>query len=185
MVIGNGGPGITNYDHNGNGNDGADNDDNAVAESIVDEALLPNDEYKGGGVARSLMENEAEAGRTLADVRFVVGDFLSVAILPPSTVDGSVQPASVTRMGRGHGGPGQARAGRGEFGGPGGFGMGSGRDNNNNNNNNRYGRPLGGPTGGDNRRHRGDNTAPPVGEWRRGERLPDVPPTRGRGRRRW
>lgn len=158
VVIGSGGPGV------GPADDPPDDDSRLTTTSSSD-----------------------ASAKTLADARFVVGDFLSVAILPPDTADGSVQPATAARMGRGYG-AGQAalptglapgmmrgyggaggglrstRAGRGGGGGGGGVGVGYGRE--------------------------GGHAVPPVGEWRRGERLPDVPgpPGRGRGgggRRRW
>lgn len=127
----------------------------------------------------------AEAARTLADARFVVGDFLSVAILPPSSVDGSVQPASAARTGRGYG-VGQASS---PVEGPlgrvyGVYGHGHGHGHTRGG----LGSRMGGAGGGGYGRE-GGQIVPPVGEWRRGERLPDVPapPSRGRGggRRRW
>lgn len=109
----------------------------------------------------------AEAARTLADVRFVVGDVLSVAILPPSEIDGSVAlvPARTGRgMGTTYGDGGRNYGGRGGSMVP---------------------RPSGSGPGSYGREGRG--MAPPVSEWRRGEALPDVPGSsgRGRGRRRW
>lgn len=169
MVIGDGGPGI--LDENADVDMAAaalTTDDGRLKESDATVVVLRSN--------TSMVGSEAEADKTLADARFVVGDFLSVAILPPSTVDGSVQPVPAARTGRAFGaGP----ASSGDFGaGFGDAGTGSGRDG-------RYGRALGGLVGGD-RRFRGDHFAvPPMGEWRRGERLPDVPPPRGRGRRRW
>ncbi|KAK8003120.1 hypothetical protein PG989_002839 [Apiospora arundinis] len=102
----------------------------------------------------------ADADKTLADARFVVGDFLSVAILPPLG-DGTVAPTSSARMGRGAG-AGEAGRVRDRFAGTGG-GLGGGQS--------WRGRGRGGGTAG----------APPVGEWRRGERLPDASSGRGRG----
>lgn len=117
----------------------------------------------------------ADAHRTLADSRFVVGDYVSVAILPTLS-DGSVAPAGSARMGRGTGvgeagrvagrAPPTARDreredGRG-FGGRGG----------------RTGRSRGAPYDGFGR---GAPASLPTGEWRRGERLPDPPAGRGRG----
>lgn len=124
----------------------------------------------------------SDAAKTLADARFVVGDFVSVAILPPSSADGSVQPASAARTGRGYG-AGQAVSPTGPPGMMRGYGGGVGEMRSV-----RMGRGGGGGAGGGYGRE-GGNTVPPVGEWRRGERLPDVPgpPGRGRdgGRRRW
>lgn len=173
MVIGGGGPGCLSL-----GEDGDEDGDDGIG---------------GGGGRGDAGEKErsaadAEAARTLADARFVVGDFLSVAILPPSTVDGSVQPATAARAGRGYG-VGQASfadekpsRGYGDYGGFGherGSGLGSGR------------MGGGGGGGGGDRGYGRDGgyVAPPVGEWRRGERLPDMPSPpvrrRGGGRRRW
>ncbi|ORY70052.1 Sin3 associated polypeptide p18-domain-containing protein [Pseudomassariella vexata] len=121
----------------------------------------------------------ADAAKTLSDARFVVGDFVSVAILPPLS-DGSVAPATSARMGRGVG-AGEARAIVGvspivasardrdrdrEMDTQIGFGMRTGR-----------GRGRGGIDGF------GRGRGFPEGEWRRGERLPDAPiRARGRGR---
>lgn len=168
VVIGDGGPGILDEDV-----------DMASAASLVtaiDEGRLKDNTATTARV--NMIGSDAEAEKTLADARFVVGDFLSVAILPPSTTDGSVQSVPAARTGWAYG-AGQARRGSGgDFGNFGGAGTRSGRDG-------RYSRPLGGLMGGDRRGFRGDHLVPPVGEWRRGERLPDVPPSRGRGRRRW
>ncbi|KAL1880727.1 hypothetical protein Daus18300_001341 [Diaporthe australafricana] len=112
----------------------------------------------------------ADSARSLADARFVVGDYLSCAILPPSSADGSVQPASAARAGRGYG-AGQARS----VVDPGPPPMSRGRDGWSATT---YGTRGGGGGGGNFR-------APPVGEWRRGEKLPEGPPGRGRGGRRW
>lgn len=125
--------------------------------------------------------SSVDAAKTLAEARFVAGDILSVAILPPSVVDGSVASAGAARMGRGYGvGSGQASVGllveangRG-LGRDRGFGEGHG------------GGPGGRMTGGGARFARdgrdGRAPVPPLGEWRRGERLPDAPSIRGRGR---
>lgn len=167
VVIGDGGPGILDEDVN--------MDSAASLVSAIDEDRLKDDTATTARL--NMVGSEAEAEKTLADVRFVVGDFLSVAILPPSTTDGSVQSVPAARTGWAYG-AGQARGSGGDFGSFGSAGTGSGRDG-------RYGRPSGGLMGGDRRGFRGDHAVPPVGEWRRGERLPDVPPSRGRGRRRW
>ncbi|KAI0166606.1 hypothetical protein GGR57DRAFT_31538 [Xylariaceae sp. FL1272] len=109
--------------------------------------------------------------KTLNDARFVVGDYISCAILPPLP-DGSVAPASSARGGRGTG------AGESPF---------------------AVGRPPTAPSrdreNGFMRRNQGppNNTRPgyegwgrggrsrgrvPMGEWRRGEELPEIPPER-------
>lgn len=109
----------------------------------------------------------ADSARSLADARFVVGDYLSCAVLPPSSTDGSVQPASAARAGRGYG-AGQARS----VVDPGPPTMSRGRDG--------WSATMYGAGGGGG----GNFRAPPVGEWRRGEKLPEGP-GRGRGGRRW
>ncbi|KAK8111520.1 uncharacterized protein PG998_007977 [Apiospora kogelbergensis] len=48
------------------------------------------------------IDPDTDANKTLADARFVVGDYISVAILP-SLEDGTVAPTSSARMGRGAG----------------------------------------------------------------------------------
>lgn len=152
VVIGDGGPGIS--------INGDDNDNDAGGE--VEDGRL-----RMGATAGSA----AESAKSLADARFVVGDFLSCAILPPSSADGSVQPASAARAGRGYG-AGQARSAV-DPGPPAPMSRGGGRD--------AWSATMyrGGGGGGAIR-------APPVGEWRRGEKLPEGPPGRGRGGgRRW
>lgn len=151
VVIGDGGPGIS--------TDGDDDDDALGAEAEDGRLQL-------GATAGSA----ADSARSLADARFVVGDYLSCAILPPSPADGSVQPASAARAGRGYG-AGQARSAVDPGPPP---SRGGGRDG--------WSATMYGPRGG------GGGAglrALPVGEWRRGEKLPEGPPGRGRGGRRW
>ena len=50
-----------------------------------------------------------DGAKTLAEARFVTGDFISCAILPPNELTGDVAPASDARMGRGAG-VGEARS---------------------------------------------------------------------------
>ena len=100
----------------------------------------------------------SEADKTLQDARFIIGDYIECAILPP-LIDGSVAPPL-----RGGTGPPSMGGGMRAF-----------RENG-------FGRPgRGGP-------HRdGDRGGPPglpVGEWKRGERLPEGG-GRGGGRRGW
>lgn len=154
VVIGDGGPGL------------------ATEPDELDEGRLKETPTMGSSV---------EAAKSLADARFVVGDILSVAILPPSAVDGSVASASAARMGRGYGvGSGQAAVG------PivAVDGRGLGRDRG-------FGDMHGGAPGGrmmgvgarlERDGRDGRAPVPPLGEWRRGERLPDAPSMRGRGR---
>jgi histone deacetylase complex subunit SAP18 len=89
---------------------------------------------------------EGDANKTLADARFVIGDFVACAIYPPGP-DGRVQPPP----------PGRA-----PYSGP----RGPPRDN--------YGRGggggFGGPRGGQGGGGRGPMGGPPSGDWRRGER---------------
>ncbi|KAF4550751.1 Hypothetical protein D9617_16g015410 [Elsinoe fawcettii] len=115
----------------------------------------------GGGVndALGLGRLTGEASKTLADARFVIGDYISCAIISPRQ-DGSV--ASVPAFDRGgprrgyeNGMNGHGRGGRGGYGGRRGA-LGD--------------RDLGPPSN------------VPAGEWRRGERLPDGPGS-GYGRR--
>lgn len=96
----------------------------------------------------------SEADKALQDARFIVGDYVECAILPPLE-DGSVAPPL-----RGGSGPSQAG------------GMRAFRENNG------FGRPGQG-RGGD----RGGPPAPPPGDWKRGERLPEG--GRSGGRRAW
>ncbi|KAK1779194.1 Sin3 associated polypeptide p18-domain-containing protein [Copromyces sp. CBS 386.78] len=44
-----------------------------------------------------------DAHKTLADAKFMPGDFISCAILPPNDLDGAVEPVSAARTGRGSG----------------------------------------------------------------------------------
>ncbi|SPQ22490.1 3bd10383-4447-418e-85be-28c76e42f17e [Thermothielavioides terrestris] len=46
---------------------------------------------------------EGDGAKTLADARFMTGDYISCAILPPDELTGDVTPASSARMGRGAG----------------------------------------------------------------------------------
>ncbi|KAM5353811.1 hypothetical protein ACJ41O_000461 [Fusarium nematophilum] len=104
--------------------------------------------------------------RTLNDARFVVGDYISCAVLPPLS-DGSVAPASSVRREPASG----PRDGRGGYRG----GL-HGRENG-------FGR--GGFRGGRGGWREDAGASFPMGEWRRGERLPDASGARPRGRGRW
>ncbi|KAH6661392.1 Sin3 associated polypeptide p18-domain-containing protein [Truncatella angustata] len=103
-------------------------------------------------------DHGGDGAKTLAEARFVVGDHVSVAILPPLE-DGSVAPASAARMGRGAG-AGEAGAVVGRAPGLG------GRDRENG-----FGGRRGGRGGRPEQFGRGNV---PVGEWRRGEALPEA-----------
>lgn len=117
--------------------------------------------------------HEAEKGgsrgnKTLSDARFVVGDYISCAVLPPLS-DGSVAPASSIRRELP---PEPLKIGRSPY--RGGY---QGRDRENG-----FGR---GSFRGRGSWREGGGPGFPLGDWRRGERLPDGPPgkPRGRGRR--
>lgn len=128
---------------------------------------------------------QGDAEKTLADARFVIGDYISCAIFPP-LADGSVAPLPPADRGYPAGG---------RFGGPpGGYGRGGygGRAENGYGGGgygaSRGGGGFGGPRGG-----RGGFAAErgfggpgvPNGDWRRGERIPEGPSGnfgRGRGR---
>lgn len=106
--------------------------------------------------------------RTLSEARFVVGDYVSCAVLPPLP-DGSIAPASSIRREA----PIPPRGERGGF--RGGF---VGRENGSSRGGGRGDR--GGWRGGT------GGTAFPMEDWRRGERLPDGSGGgRPRGRGRW
>lgn len=108
-----------------------------------------------------------ERAKTLRDAKFVVGDFISCAVLSPLS-DGSVAPVTAaavpgTRDGRG-GTRGPGRGGH-----RGGFPSGNGV----------FG--SGGRGGRQSRREAGAEGIP-SGEWRRGDVLPEGPGPRGRSR---
>ncbi|KAI0180827.1 Sin3 associated polypeptide p18-domain-containing protein [Hypoxylon sp. FL1284] len=132
--------------------------------------------------ARSTLD-ETDRDKTLDDARFVVGDYVSCAILPPLP-DGSVAPSAGAGA-RGGRGAGEARAaaGRAPSGGYGGREREWDRDRDrdrdrNRNRENGHGRPGRGRNNG---LGGGGRDGIPMGEWRRGERLPD-PPAAGRGK---
>ncbi|KAK4457468.1 Sin3 associated polypeptide p18-domain-containing protein [Cladorrhinum samala] len=62
---------------------------------------------EGGSAANSDAPANPDRLKTLAECRFIPGDLISCAILPPNDYTGEVQPASVAREGRGSG-PGEA-----------------------------------------------------------------------------
>ncbi|KAL7921501.1 Sin3 associated polypeptide p18 domain-containing protein [Trichoderma austrokoningii] len=113
----------------------------------------------------TLTRDDFEKDKTLADWRFVVGDYISCAILPPRG-DGAVAPSMAARRGSISGG----RDGRSSGGFRGGFHAREGSFNRDN-----------GRLSWSGWR---DNRLPP-GEWRRGERLPEGPSGGPRGRGRW
>ncbi|KAI0538478.1 Sin3 associated polypeptide p18-domain-containing protein [Xylaria digitata] len=122
--------------------------------------------------------DDTDPDKTLGDARFVVGDYISCAILPPLH-DGSVAPASSARMGRGTG-AGESR-----------LAVGSAPNEPSRDRDVpflRHGRGKGGVGKGgyEHFNARGPRSGGvPSGEWRRGEKLPDMLPAgrpRNRGR---
>ncbi|KAI8628599.1 hypothetical protein F5Y19DRAFT_464971 [Xylariaceae sp. FL1651] len=106
--------------------------------------------------------------KTLSEARFVVGDYISCAILPPLP-DGSVAPASSARMGRGTG-AGESRLAVGRA--P----NGPARDRERPFTHHGRGRGSIGKVGYDGFGARSARSGGvPSGEWRRGEKLPDIP----------
>ncbi|KAK4190033.1 Sin3 associated polypeptide p18-domain-containing protein, partial [Podospora australis] len=57
----------------------------------------------GPGTEGATPDPNPDRHKTLADARFITGDYISCAILPPSEVTGEIQPASAARTGRGSG----------------------------------------------------------------------------------
>jgi len=132
-------------------------------------------EGEGGGssagdVAEALKQLDGDPDKTLGDAKFVIGDYVACAILPP-LADGTVQAAPAPLPTGPRGPPHRDNFGggrRGDYangsGGRGDFGGGYGR-----------GGPRGGGGGGgryDDRRGSGGGGVP-QGEWRRGEAPPD------------
>lgn len=144
-----------------------------------DEDMLNDDDENNGNAQPP--EVSPAGNKTLADAKFVVGDYLSVAVLPPDGSTGAVAPAVVveTSSNRPTGTrgfstgvappPGPVRGGGRERGALGGGRFGRERE-----------REWDG-RGGRDHRDRGHGSFP-EGEWRRGERLPDAGP-RGGSRR--
>ncbi|KAK2070615.1 hypothetical protein P8C59_005094 [Phyllachora maydis] len=169
IVLGDGGPGI-------------DLDD-----ARADEAAADREPDK----AKTNEGDKEDGERTLSDAKFVVGDYISCAIMPPSPATGEVAAASAARTGRGAG-LGEARSSMGvapppfRNHGPRGHGWrGRGRD--------AAGPAYGGRSDGwfyGRGRPSSERERPGAGtgrlleaEWRRGEALPE--PSHGRGRGRW
>ncbi|QUC22038.1 uncharacterized protein UV8b_06279 [Ustilaginoidea virens] len=121
-----------------------------------------NESLELGGSTRS---GPGSGKKTLNDARFVVGDYISCAILPP-LADGSVAPASAARRESNLG----YRDGRGRRGGSGGF---FSHENGFSWSSSRESR--GGMRGS------GTHASVPLGEWRRGERVPYAASSRHRG----
>ncbi|KAI1489185.1 Sin3 associated polypeptide p18-domain-containing protein [Biscogniauxia mediterranea] len=189
IVIGEGGPGldIDDVDHMAeNGGHGHQNNDGCNNSNNEDNNNNNTDSNNNVNNGSNSINNASagDADKTLADARFVVGDYISCAILPPQA-DGSVAPASSARMGRGAGaGESRVAVGRAPTGLMGmGIGAGAARENGYGYAHGRHGRGRGGGGGGA-RGGIGIGAGVPMGEWRRGERLPDIPPSsRGRAGR--
>lgn len=113
----------------------------------------PGDEKKAGAGARALRLQGHDADKTLQEMRFVIGDYVDCAVLPPLE-DGSVAPPLTV--------------GRGAMSSTVGGGMRAFRE------------PGFGRSGGRGGRGGGDRGMMPMGDWKRGERLPEG----GRGGRR-
>lgn len=179
LVLGEGGPGVDVQD--GVGLDGdKHNDATTPAQQQQHPSFLPSSSL-------SAREISSAATKTLADAKFVVGDYLSVAVLPPDGATGAVAPASVAESGGRVGASRRIGSGLASAAAPG-----PGRRDS--------GFPLG-PTRGRGRGWRGGSEREwegashgrgrerdhglgfPEGEWRRGERLPEGPRAGRRGSR--
>ncbi|KAF2714909.1 hypothetical protein K504DRAFT_14023 [Pleomassaria siparia CBS 279.74] len=141
-------------------------------------------------IKEALKQLDGEPLKTLGDAKFVIGDYISCAILPPGP-DGAVAPAPPPPSGPARGGPpprdgfGGGRGRENGFGGRGEFGAYGGRG----------GRGRFEDRGGG---RFDDRSGVPSGEWRRGEAPPEREggywrggssdrgaPRGGRGRGRW
>lgn len=137
-------------------------------------------------IGEALKQLDGEPEKSLGDAKFVIGDYVSCAILPP-LADGSVQAAPPPPAGPARGGPPprDSYGGRGGRDYANGYGGRGGHDG--------FGR--GGGRGGGRFDDRRDFGGVPSGEWRRGEAPPEREPGfgwrggreggRGRGRGRW
>ena len=131
--------------------------------SVVVEAPVDEDGHTNGNGADATTTWNlvgGEADKTLADARFVIGDYVDCAVFPPLS-DGSVVPRTAGGVIRGGAGPPPVSSSNGY-----------------------YGRPRGGAYGGGGLgprgysgagAARGDFGTIPSGEWRRGERVPEGP----------
>lgn len=142
-------------EHNGHGNGySRDSKRRRRSDSAEEESKMKGKKNTGLNITGP------EAEKTLADARFIIGDYIDCAVFPPLS-DGSVAPLNISgsaiQGSRDRGVGGGMRA----FGPPPGAGNGYGGGR-------RGGR--GGYGGGFGASERG---AMPSGEWRRGERLPD------------
>ncbi|CAF9923770.1 hypothetical protein IMSHALPRED_006013 [Imshaugia aleurites] len=167
VVVGDwGGGGGGDENNKNNGNSGNNNKTSNAANSGSGNGSVA--EPSADAIVRDGVMAGALSGtpdKTLQEARFVIGDFISCAVMLPGP-DGSVAPVRAAARGRGEfagrGGGGGGYGFQGENGiggfrgrGRGGFGGGFGG----------AGRGGGGGGGGDG--------GVPVGEWRRGERVPE------------
>ncbi|KAH8815710.1 Sin3 associated polypeptide p18-domain-containing protein [Xylogone sp. PMI_703] len=129
--------------------------------------ILP-DREEAAIVAGGPMAGElgGEPEKTLQDARFVIGDYISCAVLPPMANGSVAPPLSTSGRSGGRGGNDYGRSG--PYNGP--------RENGPSG----Y-RGRGGPRGGFGQGMGMGSDRIPPGEWRRGERVPDGP-SGGRGR---
>lgn len=128
--------------------------------------ILPDEDEAqivAGGVVSGALGGEPS--KTLQDARFVIGDYVCCAILPPMA-NGSVAPPLSSAPRGGYG------AGRGGDFGRGGMGS---RENG-------FGGGFRGGRGGMRGAPNFGQGNVPSGEWRRGERLPEGPSSMSRGR---
>ncbi|KAF1927252.1 uncharacterized protein M421DRAFT_65879 [Didymella exigua CBS 183.55] len=134
--------------------------------SVIIGARTANDESDTGDsdtatVTEALKQLNGDPDKTLGDAKFLIGDYVTCAVLPPLS-DGSVPAAPPPASGPGRGAPAGGYGGRGDFG---------------------FGR--GGKGGRYDERRPFDNRRPsrgvPSGEWRRGEAPPEREPGSGRG----
>ncbi|KAL1875749.1 hypothetical protein VTK73DRAFT_9810 [Phialemonium thermophilum] len=189
LVIGEGGPGAAEHPSDDNAEEQEQEEGGNRRANSASTSYENGDAHPPGLAAAAVAESSASR-KTLAEAKLVVGDYVSCAILPPVAATGAVSPASAARTGRGSG-VGEAppapptpvassRFGVGREGGAWGRGRGG-----------RGGRGVGhfGDRDRTNdwdrdrlRDRERDDDFGPSGEWRRGERLPDGPPSRPRGR---
>ncbi|KAK0722854.1 Sin3 associated polypeptide p18-domain-containing protein [Lasiosphaeria miniovina] len=149
VVLGAGGPGV--------------DDDSAFNSGVeIDDAL------------DQLSSSRSDETKTLAGARFIVGDYISVAILPPSELTGEVAPANSARIGRGAG-VGEAKGGIGALLSPSpppSFNRGRVPSGSRSRGESSQGRGFGWGPDRDRHRRGGSSRGLPDGEWRRGDTLP-------------
>lgn len=177
MVLGEGGPGAEVHD--------ATTVIDLGAEGYAFHEGFQDEEEDVPRTAPPLPEPVTVSHKTLGDVKFMVGDYISCAILPPLD-DGSVAPADSARSGRGSG-VGEAAAVGPEPGlddapvprrlSRGGVGMDDRHHGGSGGRASRRNEPW--PADSSSRGERPFGASIPAGEWRRGENLPGVPKSGG------